>query len=313
MNKPDKFDLHQRKAVLKIRAKAIDAARLWFNQQKFTEVQGPILLPAVGDRPNSFKVNYFDKTAYLAGGLQPYSDIFLEMFEKVFTVSPTFRADRLKSKRHLSEYWRIEANALKYDLTKIIQTQEELLTHICHVLCNEVSEELTLLGSNERFAQITVPFTKLTYDKAIDCLQQVGCNVYWGQSLDWKMEQTLSLMFNKPFFVSEFPINGETFIYKTHPKRPELSLCADLFAPEGYGELASAAELITNKRAMQKKINELTIDPKDVRWYINLKRFGSFTQSGFAMGIERLLQWICKLSNIADAHAFPRSYQDNYP
>ncbi len=314
MVKDKEFRNQQRKAVLKIRAKVLDAARTWLNQQGFVEVQGPVLLPAVGERPNSFKVNYFDQSAYLAGGLQPYSDIFLEMFEKAYTVAPTFRAERLKTKRHLAEYWRIEANASGYNLEQIIRTQEEMVTHICHALSKEAAEELCMLrGSAESIAYVKAPFPKITYDEAIERLQRAGCHIHWGEPLSRKVEQQLSLMFDTPFFISEFPVNGETFLHKSHPEKPELSLCADLIAPEGYGEIAGAAEATTDKKILLKKLKELKIEPADHQWYMSLKRFGPTPQSGFALGIERLLQWICKLDNIKEATAFPRAYENIFP
>ena len=122
------------KAILKIRAKMLQAARGWLNNQGFIEVQGPILLPAVGERPHNFQVNYFGKSAYLSGGLQPYSDVFMEMFEKVYTVAPTFRAEPLKTKRHLAEFWRIEVAACGFDLKQILQVQEEMVAHVCQEL-----------------------------------------------------------------------------------------------------------------------------------------------------------------------------------
>ena len=207
----------------------LEAARFWLTEQGFTEVHGPMLLPGFDERPLNFKVDYFGQSAYLAGGLQPYSDTFLDMFGKIYTIAPTFRADRLKSNRHLTEYWRIEASALGCDLAQIMRTQEEMTAHICHTIAKEATEALCLLhGSVEDIAQINAPFPKITYDEAIERLQQTGCEIYWGQPLNWNMEQQLSLMFKTPFFVSELPVNDETFFHKSHPKKPELSLYVDL-------------------------------------------------------------------------------------
>jgi asparaginyl-tRNA synthetase len=195
-----------------------------------------------------------------------------------------------------------------------MQTQEELITYICRALCTDVSEELTLLlGSTERIAQINAPFPKITYEEAIMKLHKVGYNVCWGETLTWKLEQKLSSMFNTPFFIYEFPITGETLLHRTHTEKTELSICADLFAPEGYGEIASAAEATTSKKELKEKLKELNIAPQDRQWYMSLKRFNLLGQSGFAIGLERLLWWLCKLDNIRETSLFPRMYSKVYP
>jgi asparaginyl-tRNA synthetase len=302
------------KAVLKIRAKVLDAARSWLGGQGFVEAQGPVLLPAVGDRPHNFRVNYFDKSAYLSGGLQPYSDVFVEMFEKVYTVAPTFRAEPLKTKRHLAEFWRVEVAASGFDLGQILRAQEEMVTHICHELSKDAVEELRFLrGSIENLNRVKVPFPRITYDEAVDKLQAAGSRIHWGEALSWEIEHELSVMFDRPFFVTDFPVSGETYFHKSNPAKPELSLCADLLVPEGYGEISSAGETITDKKELLRKLREIKIEPADRRWYLSLRRFGSAPKSGFALGVERLLQWVCKLENVEEAIAFARTYERIYP
>ena len=301
------------KAILKIRAKMLEAARYWLNEQGFIEVQGPILLPAVGERPHNFQVNYFGKDAYLSGGFQPYSDVFMEMFEKVYTVAPTFRAEPLKTKRHLAEFWRIEVAASGFNLEQILQVQEEMVAHTCQELSKDDEDLVFLRGSIENLNLVKAPFPRLTYDEAVERLQIANRCIHWGEPLGWKNECALSLMFDRPFFVTDFPISNETYFNKSNRDKPELSICADLLAPEGYGEISSAAETITDKKELLEKLEELQIEQADRRWYLSLKRFGSTPKSGFAIGAERLLQWICKLENISEATSFPRTYQQNYP
>jgi len=304
----------QCKAVLKVRATVLNAARSWLNAQEYIEVQGPIILPAVGKRPHNFMINYFDQSAYLSGGLQPYSDTLLEMFGKIFTIAPTFRAERLKTSRHLTEYWRIEVAALRQNFERIIRIQEELVAHLCSELAKNATEELSLLQRPvDDIKQVKTPFPRLTYDAAIEKLQSMDCKVNWGESLSWELESKLGSVYNQPFFVTEFPLNGETFFNKAHAHRGELTLSADLIAPEGYGEFAGAAETITDKRVLLKKLKEAGIEPRDRRWYLRLRRLDSAPQSGFALGVERLLQWICKLEHIKEATAFPRTYGCIYP
>jgi asparaginyl-tRNA synthetase len=302
------------KAILKVRSKVLDAARSWLGGQGFVEVQGPVLLPAVGDRPYNFRVNYFDKSAYLSGGLQPYSDVYVEMFEKVYTVAPTFRAEPLKTKRHLAEFWRIEVAASGLDIEQILQVQEKMVEHVCRELSKEAVEELYFLrGSTENLNRVNAPFPRITYDEAVERLQGAGCRFYWGEALSWKMERALSLMFDRPFFVTDFPVSGETYFHKSNPAKPELSLCADLLSPEGYGEISSAGETVTDKKELLRKIREIKIEPADRRWYLSLRRFDSAPKSGFSLGVERFLQWVCKLENVEEATAFARTYNRIYP
>jgi asparaginyl-tRNA synthetase len=301
------------RAILKIRAKVLDAARYWLNQHDYIEVHGPTIIPAVGDWPGSFEIKYFDKKAYLTQGLQPYANAFVASLGKIYTIAPTFRAEKLKTKRHLTEYWRIEV-AQQSDLDNIIGTQEELLAHICHGLSKEAVKELRCLSRRaEDVAKVQMPFPRLTYDEAIDMLQKDGFNISWGQELYLELENHLSLKFNQPFFITELPIGIQTFFYKSHPERSELALSVDLFAPEGYGEIASGGQMIDEKKVLLKKMADEKIEPGDQQWYLSLMQYGPVPHSGFVVGLERLIQWICKLENIREASSFPRLFDSIYP
>jgi asparaginyl-tRNA synthetase len=299
---------------MKVRAKLLEAARHWFNQHDYTEVHGPTIIPAVGDWPSSFEVKYFDKKAYLTQGLQPYADAFMAGLGKIYTIAPAFRAEKLKTKRHLTEYWRIEAAVPLCDLDGIIRVQEELVTHICHNLSKEAIEELKCLRRHvEDVIKVQTPFPRLTYDEVIEMLQRDGIDIWWGQQLNWELENHLSLRFKQPSFITEFPISIESFFYKSHPKRSELTLSVDLLAPEGYGEIASGGQMIDEKEVLLKKMAEEKIEPEDQRWYMDLRRYGFVPHSGFMMGVERLIQWICKLKHIREASAFARLFDSIYP
>jgi asparaginyl-tRNA synthetase len=301
------------RAILKIRAKVLRAAREWLDQHGYIEVQGPTIIPAVGDWPGYFEVKYFDKKAYLTQGLQPYANVFVASLGKIYTIAPAFRAERLKTRRHLAEYWRIEV-AQQCDLDTIIGVQEKLVAYICHSLSKEAIEMLECFNrSANDLAKVQTPFPWLTYDEAIDLLQRNGFNVSWGQKLDWELEEHLSHRFSQPFFIMKFPISIETFFHKSDPEKPELTLSVDLLAPEGYGEIGSGVQRITEKKVMLKKMAEENIDNADQRWYMNFMQRNLASHSGFAMGLERLIQWICKLGQIKDATAFPRLCDSIYP
>jgi asparaginyl-tRNA synthetase len=307
------FRSEKNKAIMKIRAKLLDAARCWLNQHDYVEVHGPTIVPAVGDWPGSFEIKYFDKKAYLTQGLQPYADIFVASFGKIYTIAPSFRAEKLRTKRHLTEYWRIEV-AQQCDLYTIIGIQEELLVHICRNLSEEAREELKCLRRPvEDLTNVQSPFLRLTYDEVIDILQRDEFGISWGQKIDWESEKRLSLRFNRPFFITEFPIGIQTFFYKSHPKKPGITLSVDLLAPEGYGEIAGGGQMIDEKKVLLKKMTEEKIEPGDQRWYMSLRRYGAFPSSGFVIGLERLIQWICKLEYIGEASAFPRLPDNIYP
>jgi asparaginyl-tRNA synthetase len=307
------FQNETKLAIIKIRAKLLHAARCWFNQNDYVEVHGPTIIPAVGDWPSSFEVKYFDKKAYLAQGLQPYANVFVASLGKIYTIEPAFRAEKLSTRRHLTEYWRIEV-AQQCDLDTIVKFEEELVTHICQSLSKEAVEMFRCLKRSVKdLAKVQTPFPRLTYDDAVDILQRDGFNIVWGQKISWELENHLSLRFNRPFFITKFPLSVETFFHKSDPKRPELTLSADLLAPDGYGELGSSAQRITEKKVLYKKMTEENIDPADKNWYMNFIQSGAFPHSGFAIGLERLIQWICKLAHIKEATAFPRLHDDIYP
>lgn len=294
------------KTILQIRAKTIEYFREWLNKQGFTEIQGPILTPLLTEK-SGFTVKYRRKTMSLSSGLQPYTDTYLDLFCKFYTLSPTFRAEPKATGSHLIEFWRLEVNALNINLEGILRIQEQLITHTISQLIKEMSTELTTLGSIEALEKIKTPFSQLPYDAAIEKLQKIGEKVHWGNLLTSELLEPLSKSSTEPFFITESPVNGETLFYKTDPKKPELSLSADLIAPEGYGEIASCGEPLTNKKIITEKMNELGISTEDQKWYLNLKRFNQAPQAGFALGVERFLMWLCDQKNISKTTLFPRT------
>lgn len=304
----------RKRAVVKIRAKMLDAARTWFKRHDFIEVQGPTLIPAVGDWPNYFEVKYFDKKAYLTQGLQPYAEVLMANLGKIYTIAPAFRKEKSVTGRHLTEYWQIEVDVPHSNLDNIIKIQEQLVSYILGSVAKEAEEELKSIKRNIiDFQSIQVPFPRLSYDEAIIILQRDGFKVQWGSRLDWEHEEHLSHQFNQLFFITEFPIGIETFFFKTHPEKPELTLLVDLFAPEGYGEISTGGQPIVEKEELLRKIKEERISSDEQKWYMDIIEMGSNPYSGFAMGIERLTQWICKLEHIKEASVFPRLKDNIYP
>jgi len=304
----------RKKAIIKIRAKILDATRLWFKRHSYVEVQGPIIIPAIEDRPNSFEIKYFDGKAYLTQGLQPYAEVLVSNFGKIYTIAPVFRAEKVRTSRHLTEYWRIEAEIPYCDLNGLTKIQEQLVSYICQRLSEEAEEELEVVQRDiKELRKIHGPFPRLTYDDAIGTLQKDGFDIQWGTNLDWEHEKHLSLQFSQAFFITEFPIGIETFFYQSHPQKPELTMSVELFAPEGYGEISTGGQPTIEKEELLRKMKEEKIKPNEQKWYMDLKEMGSVPHSGFAVGVERLIQWICKLEHIKEASAFPRLMDNIYP
>jgi Aspartyl/asparaginyl-tRNA synthetases len=296
------------KTVLSLRAKVLEYTREWLNRASFVEVQGPALFPAFGKKPNHFIVDYFGRKAFLSAGLAPYSDTLLSMFNKIYTIAPTFRAEQTNSKRHLAEYWRIEAFST-CTFEDMLSIQEQLTAHLLQALTTNCQTELTELDSPiTDLTQIKTPFPRLTYDKAIEQLQRSGFKVNWGEPIARDMEVALTKLYTQPFFITNFPVSAETALYRTLPNESLLTYSADLLAPQGYGEIGACNELITQKALIKKRLTELGIEKEDKEWYLNTKKNNHLPQSMFIIGLERLLQWICKTDDIAETIAVPRQY-----
>ena len=304
----------RKRDAMKIRAKMLDAARSWFKEHEFVEVQGPVIIPAVGDWPSYFEVKYFDRKAYLTQGLQPYAEVLMANLGKIYTIAPSFRVEKAVTKRHLTEYWQIEAEVPNGSLNDIITIEEQLVAHICLGLCEEARAELERVHRDiEDLKNVKIPFPRISYDDAIRVLQRDGFDIQWGTKLDWEDERHLSLQFSQPFFITEFPVGVETFFYQPHPEKPGLTLSVDLLAPEGCGEISTGGQPVIEKEELVRKMKDERISPEEQKWYLCLKEESSTPYSGFAMGVERLTQWICKLEQIGEASAFPRLVNDIYP
>jgi asparaginyl-tRNA synthetase len=301
--------------ILKVRAKFLEAARDWFKRQGYTEVHVPTLITAACEGGATlFEVKYFDRKAYLTQSWQLYAEAAIASLGKIYTVAPSFRAEKSRTRRHLTEYWHLEAEAPWCDLDEIMKVQEDLITHVCHRLAEEAGGELRTLGRNPQdLLKIQKPFPKITYDEAVESLRKDGVEIKWGDDLGWKQERLLSLKFDKPFFVTHYPRGVKAFYHKPDPKRLEVTLSADLLAPEGYGEITGGGQRIDDLQELLKRMEEEKLDLKDYEWYVDLRKYGSVPHSGFGLGVERTIAWICKLKHIRDAIAFPRLINRVYP
>ena len=302
-------------AMLKIRSKTLEAAREWFLKHGYIEFQSPIMITAACEGGSTlFELKYFDRKAYLTQSWQLYAEAAIYSVGKIFTIAPSFRAEKSRTRRHLTEYWHIETEEPWCDLKCLTKVMEDLVTHILHKLAKEMPEELKIYGRDPKeLLKIKPPFKRLTYDEAVEMLQKEGVKVKGGEDLTWQQQKVLSLRFKTPFFITHFPKTAKAFYHKPDPKRPEVTLSADLQAPEGHGELIGGGQRTHDLDVLLKRIKEDGLKEKDYQFYVDLRKYGSVPHAGFGLGLERLIMWICKLDHIRDAIPFPRTLTRIYP
>ncbi|MBS7654780.1 asparagine--tRNA ligase [Candidatus Bathyarchaeota archaeon] len=301
--------------ILRVRAGMLRAAREWLDQNGFTEFHAPTLISAACEGGATlFTVKYFDGEAYLTQSWQLYAEAAIASLGKIYTIAPSFRAEKSKTRRHLTEFWHLEVEVPWCDLEGIMKIEEDLLTYILHSLAERSARDLEALGRQPGdLLKINPPFPRITYDEAVEMLNRDGVKFEWGNDLGWIEEKRLTLKFDKPFFVTHYPRSAKAFYHKPDPRRPEVTLSADLLAPEGYGEITGGGQRIENINDLLDRIRENNLNPEDYKWYIDLRRYGSVPHAGFGLGVERTVAWVCKLNHIRDAIAFPRLINRIYP
>lgn len=302
-------------AMLRIRSKLLETARQWLLDRGYTEFQSPIFITAACEGGSTlFPVEYFGKKAFLTQSWQLHAESAISSLGKIFTVAPSFRAEKSRTRRHLMEYWHLEVEEPFCDLEQIMRVQEELISHICHTLAKDMPEELKLFGRDPKeLDDVKAPFKRITYKEAVDIIKKEGGDVKYGEDLSWMHEKKLTLKHKVPFFVYKYPKGIKAFYHKPDPDSPEVTMSADLMAPEGYGELTGSGQRIDDYKELMSRIQETGLDPKEYDWYIDTRKWGSVPHSGFGMGVERMLMWILKMDHIRDAIAFPRTLTRSYP
>jgi len=303
------------RAVLRIRAAILSAARFWFDSHGFLEVQVPILTSAaVEGGATLFEVKYFEEKAFLTQSWQLYAEALIASVGRIYTVAPSFRAEKSRTRRHLTEYWHVEAEAPWCDLDGIIRVEEQMLSYILEQLIVRCADEL---GQFERkledLRRVMPPFPRITYDEAFRMMGGENSGIKWGDDLGYEQEKLLTEHFDRPFFVTGYPKKAKAFYHKPDPSRPEVTMSVDMLAPEGYGEITGGGQRIEEYDALVGRMKEEGLDPKSYGWYLDLRKYGSVPHSGFGMGLERLVSWVCKLDHIRDAIAFPRLINRVYP
>ncbi len=305
----------RQRAILGIRHEIIRACRDYFDDRGFTLVDTPILTPAACEGTTSlFEVNYFEDKAYLAQTGQLYNEAAAAAVGKAYCFGPTFRAEKSKTRRHLTEFWMIEPEVAFAHLEDIMVLAEELITFVVgRVVERRAGELATLERDPSKLKAVTAPFPRITYDEALRILKEKGSNIEWGKDLGGTDETLLSEAYEKPVMVHRYPAAIKAFYMQPDAEQPDRALCVDVLAPEGYGEIVGGSERISDLALLERRLEEQRLSPETFRWYLDLRRYGTCPHSGFGMGIERVVAWICGLDHVRETIPFPRMLYRLYP
>ena len=305
----------RQRAILGVRHEIIRACRDYLDEGGFTLVDTPILTPAACEGTTSlFEVNYFEEKAYLAQTGQLYNEAAAAAVGKTYCFGPTFRAEKSKTRRHLTEFWMIEPEVAFAHLEDIMVLAEELITFLVGRVVERRSAELaTLKRDPDKLKAITAPFPRITYDEAIRILKERGSKIEWGSDLGATDETLLSEAYDKPVMVHRYPADMKAFYMQPDAEQPDRALCVDVLAPEGYGEIVGGSERISGLALLERRLEEQRLPLETFRWYLDLRRYGTCPHSGFGMGIERVVAWICGLDHVRETIPFPRMLHTLYP
>jgi asparaginyl-tRNA synthetase len=303
-------------AILRIRAEAERAARNFMDAEGYTLTDAPIFTPAACEGTTTlFEVNYIDdQKAYLTQSGQLYVEALAAALGKVYTFGPTFRAEKSKTRRHLTEFWMLEPEAAYAHLEDMIQLAEGLVSAVVQAVAKNRTRELGMIERDLASLQkITPPFPRITYDDAIKVLQKAGNPAKWGDDFGGDEETIISKEFDRPVVIHRYPAAMKAFYMATDAARPELSLSFDMIAPEGYGEIIGGGERLADYDTLLRRLREHNLPEESFQWYLDLRRYGSVPHAGFGLGLERTVAWICGTEHIREVIPFPRMLYRVYP
>ena len=298
----------RQRAIATIRSELEQGIQDFFYSRNFLRVDTPILTAAIGERSGLFSTEYFDEgSAYLAQTGQLYGEAAAAAWGKIYTFGPTFRAEKSKTRRHLTEFWMIEPEVAWNDSNDNMKLQEDFVSYLVQRALEKRSAELTELERDlTKLEAIKPPFPRLEYTDAIDLLHRKGSTTTWGEDLGAEDESLIVADYDRPVFVMNYPKEAKAFYMKENPADPRTVLCDDLLAPEGYGEIIGGSQREDDYDRLLKRIIEEGLDPGAYEWYLDLRRYGTFVHAGFGLGLERTIAWICGLPHLREAIAFPR-------
>jgi asparaginyl-tRNA synthetase len=314
-------------AILRVRAAVIRAIREWLETNGFIGMDTPILTPAACEGTTTlFETPYFDEgVAYLAQSGQLYNEADIFAFSKVYCFGPTFRAEKSKTRRHLTEFWMVEPEAAFCNLDQLMEIEEQFVSHIVLRVLEQCAPELKSLKKDlSKLEHITPPFPRISYDEAVKVIEKLRLEtndpekkellkIDWGMDFGSPHETELTSLYEKPVFVYGYPTDVKAFYMEPWPGRPEVCKSVDLLAPEGYGEIIGGSERISDPDLLLERLRQHDLPEVAFKWYLELRRFGSVPHSGFGMGIERTVAWLCGIEHIREAIPFPRTIKRVYP
>jgi asparaginyl-tRNA synthetase len=302
-------------AILRIRATLIRAIRDYFDNRGFVLVDAPIFTPSSCEGTTTlFETQYFSQKAYLTQSGQLYAEAAAMALGKVYCFGPTFRAEKSKTRRHLTEFWMVEPEVAYLDLAGDMDLAEDF---ICEIVGRVVQERRHELEEIERdisaLERVQKPFPRITYDEAIATLQKLGQPIEWGGDFGAEDETALAQQFDRPIMVHRYPAEVKAFYMKRDPDNPKLALCVDVLAPEGYGEIIGGGQREDDLGTLEAMIAQHDLPKQDFEWYLDLRRYGSVPHAGFGLGIERAVSWICGLHHVRETIPFPRLLDRIHP
>ncbi len=314
-------------AILRVRATVLSAIREWLDDNAFINMDTPILTPAAGEGTTTlFETPYFDEgTVYLAQTGQLYNEANIAAFGKVYCLGPTFRAEKSKTRRHLTEFWMVEPEIAFCDLDELMDIEEQFVTHIVKRVLKDRAPELASLERDVSLLEkVEPPFPRISYDKAVEMLKEIYdetedseqkelLKFEWGMDFGAPHETALTERFEKPVFVYGYPTQVKAFYMEPWPGRPEVCKSVDLLAPEGYGEIIGGSERISDPDLLLERIHHDNLPEEAFKWYIDLRRYGGVPHSGFGLGVERTVTWVCGIRHIRETIPFPRTIKRVYP
>ncbi|MBN2325200.1 MAG: asparagine--tRNA ligase [Spirochaetes bacterium] len=303
-------------AILQIRSELAFALRTYFHENGFVLIDTPILTGSIGESAgNLFQTEYFDLGfAYLAQTGQLYLEAAASAFRNVYCFGPTFRAEKSKTRRHLTEFWMLEAEVAYCDSDGNMDLQEDMISYAVRRTVQRCTRQLEEIERDTApLLQVKPPFERVSYTEAVEMLNKKGFELSWGDDIGGDEETALSEHFSNPVFIYNYPKQTKAFYMKPDPADPKTVLCDDLFAPEGYGEIIGGSQRNDDLMSLERRIKEEGLEPESYDWYLDIRRYGSVPHAGFGLGLERLLSWICGLKHVREAIPFPRLINRIYP
>ena len=303
-------------AVMKVRNEIIRATYEFFNENGFTKMDPPILTGSAPEGTSElFATKYFDEDAYLSQSGQLYMEAAAMALGKVFSFGPTFRAEKSKTRRHLIEFWMIEPEMAFVEFEENLEVQEQYVSHIVQSVLKNCQQDLERLGRDtSKLENIKAPFPRISYDDAIKFLHEQGFDdIQWGDDFGAPHETAIANAYDKPVFITCYPVGIKPFYMQPHPERDDVVLCADLIAPEGYGEIIGGSERIHDYDLLKSRLEEHNLSMDAYAWYLELRKQGSVPHSGFGLGLERTVAWISGTEHIRETIPFPRLLNRLYP